>query len=101
MSAEQIRSAISGLLWPSDGILGKAPPPYWHGSSGDTTHPRIALRWCFLPKLGTRRKTAGSLSFEPSVQSGRYRPPWPDQMDLWSVVLSSSPWWGLWAWSLS
>ena len=61
MLAERIRSAISGLLWPPDGILGEAPPPYWHGSSGDTTHPRIALRWCFLPKLGTRRKTAGSL----------------------------------------
>jgi len=62
MLAERIRSAISSLLWPPDGILGEAPPPYWHGSSGDTTHPRIALRWCFLPKLGTRRKTAGSLS---------------------------------------
>jgi hypothetical protein len=29
--AERIRSAISGLLWPPDGILGEAPPPYWHG----------------------------------------------------------------------
>jgi hypothetical protein len=67
MLAERIRSAISGLLWPPDGILGEAPPPYWHGSSGDTTHPRIALRWCFLPKLGTRRKTAGSLSLFRAV----------------------------------